>query len=253
MTELRICWRAARDEKSRLYKTTDGGDNWRLLFTNGDSTGFLDALSFWDTKHGIMLGDPVDGHFVILTTADGGETWQSQQTPIALPGEGAFAASGTCLAVRGNGEAWFATGGENGARVFHSKDGGKTWHATKVGMGGSKSSGIFSLAFSDSKHGIAVGGDYQKPAEGNRTSAVTNDGGETWEVSGRGTGGYRSGVAFLPNGLAVAVGTSGADISRDGGRTWQAYSSDNFNAVAAAGNHVWAAGPKGKVASLELK
>jgi photosystem II stability/assembly factor-like uncharacterized protein len=224
-----------------------------LLFTNKDPAGFLDALSFWDMKRGIMLGDPVDGHFVILTTADGGETWQRQQTPEALAGEGAFAASGTCLAVRANGEAWFATGGQNGARVFHSQDGGKTWQVTKVGMGGSKSAGIFSLAFSDSKHGIAVGGDYQKPAGGERTVAITNDGGQSWEVVERSTGGYRSGVAFLPDGSAVAVGTSGADISRDGGRTWRTFSSANFNAVAAAGNHVWAVGPKGKVALLELK
>ena len=199
-------------EKSRLYKTTDGGENWRLLFINRAAKGFLDALSFWDRRHGIMLGDPVDGHFVILTTADGGGIWRRQPGPEALAGEGAFAASGTCLVVRGRNDAWFATGGENGARVFRSEDGGKTWQAARVAMGGLKSAGIFSLAFTSEKHGIAVGGDYAKPAERRSTAAITEDGGKTWTVVEGGAGGYRSAVVYVPGNLTIAVGTSGADF-----------------------------------------
>jgi photosystem II stability/assembly factor-like uncharacterized protein len=52
----------------------DGALNWVLRFVNRDADGFFDALAIWDFKHGIALGDPVDGRFVILTTGDGGET-----------------------------------------------------------------------------------------------------------------------------------------------------------------------------------
>jgi photosystem II stability/assembly factor-like uncharacterized protein len=114
-------------EKSRVYKTTDGGERWNLLYTNPDPKGFFDAIAFWDATHGILMGDPVDGRFVVMTTDDGGATWKRQKTPAALPNEGAFAASNSCLIARGTREAWFGTGGPGGAREFHSSDAGQTW------------------------------------------------------------------------------------------------------------------------------
>src|SRR5271165_1385057 len=109
-------------DKSRIYKTEDAGEKWTLQFTNPDAQGFFDAIAFFDAQRGIVLGDPVDGHFAILTTSDAGKTWTRQTGPAALPNEGAFAASNTCLIVQGNNKAWFATGG---ARVFLSDDGGR--------------------------------------------------------------------------------------------------------------------------------
>lgn len=131
-------------DKSRIYKTIDGGGSWNLLYTNTDPKGFFDALAFWDPAHGILLGDPVNGHFVIMTTSDGGLNWKRQKAPAAL-NEGAFAASNSCLIVRGTREAWFGTGG---ARVFHSTDGGETWSVAKTPMrNGGLSAGIFSWPF----------------------------------------------------------------------------------------------------------
>ncbi len=60
---------------SRIYKTSDGGATWSLKHTNPDPKGFLDALAFWDESHGLVLGDPVEGKFVILTTDDAGKNW----------------------------------------------------------------------------------------------------------------------------------------------------------------------------------
>src|ERR1017187_7990963 len=101
--------------KSRIYRTADGGAHWSPLYTNRDASGFFDALAFWDALRGVVLGDPVDGQFVILTTEDGGQTWQRRKLPPALPNEGAFAASNSCLLVRGEREVWFGTGGPSGA------------------------------------------------------------------------------------------------------------------------------------------
>src|ERR1051326_8590633 len=98
-------------DQSRIYKTTDGGSHWTLQFTNPDAKGFLDAIAFWDRAHGIVLGDPVEGRFAVWTTTDSGAHWQRQQTPPAVAGEGAFAASNTCLFLLGKREAWFGTGG----------------------------------------------------------------------------------------------------------------------------------------------
>ncbi len=115
-------------DKSRVYFTRDAGANWQFQLTNPDPTGFFDAIAFFNKRSGILLGDPVDNRFVIFTTTDG-LNWQRRPGPEALPGEGAFAASGTCLIARANGEAWFGTGA---ARIFHTRDSGATWTVTQT-------------------------------------------------------------------------------------------------------------------------
>jgi photosystem II stability/assembly factor-like uncharacterized protein len=236
---------AGEGEKSRLYRTRDGGATWQLLRTNADPKGFWDAIAFWDEKRGVLMGDPVDGRFVIETTEDGGQTWQRRPTPPALPGEGGFAASGTCLVVRGKREIWFATGQ---ARVFRSLDGGQTWTVTEAPLRQKESSaGIFSIALGPGGTAIAVGGDYRKPQQETQIAAYSSDAGATWTPA-TGLRGYRSGAVFLDSRTVVAVGTSGADLSTDGGKTWQALDNENYNAV----QRGWAVGPKGRIARMNL-
>ena len=241
-------------EKSRVYKTSDGGERWNLLYTNPDPKGFFDGLAFWDASHGILVGDPVDGHFVVFTTGDGGESWHRCKTPAAVPNEGAFAASNTCLIVRGTREAWFGTGGPGGGRVFHSTDGGETWTVSKTPIrNDGAAAGIFSLAFSDGRLGIAVGGDYNKPAEAIGNIAATADGGKTWAIpSGEPPSGFRSAVAYLADRkMWIATGTSGSDVSLDDGKTWKQFDTGNYNAISFVGQAGWAVGPKGAVARFK--
>src|SRR5205814_5471744 len=68
-------------------------------------------------------------------TDDGGASWKPldpKTLPPALPDEGAFAASGTCLAAHGTDDVWFCTGGAKVARVFHSSDRGRSWTAAET-------------------------------------------------------------------------------------------------------------------------
>jgi len=53
---------------SRIYKTTDGGTSWTLQFRNDDPKAFLDAMTFWDADHGVVIGDSVDLKFWGLFT-----------------------------------------------------------------------------------------------------------------------------------------------------------------------------------------
>lgn len=240
---------------SRIYKTSDGGEHWKLLFTNPDSDGFFDALAFWDAQHAIVLGDPVGGQFVVLTTVDGGKTWQRRKTPSALKGEGAFAASNSSLVVRDTGEAWFGTGGPAGARVFHSSDGGVNWEVAPTPLcHDGAGSGIFSVAFSTVLQGLAVGGDYGKPAETAGNIAITFDGGLTWtKPPGSPPHGYRSAVAYIPGQkMWIAVGTSGSDVSNDG-QSWKAFDTGAYNAIGVAGDAVWGVGPAGRIARLSFE
>jgi photosystem II stability/assembly factor-like uncharacterized protein len=241
-------------EDSRLYATSDGGATWAETFRNTEPTAFYDCVTFLDRWHGLALSDPVEGKFRILATSDGGQSWAVRPTagmPDALPGEFAFAASGTCLVSTG-GRAYFATGGGVAARVFSSANGGRTWSVTDSPIPSGPSAGIYSLAFRDPQHGIAVGGDYAVPDAAPDGSATTRDGGRTWTVSGTVPGAYRSGSAWIDGTTALAVGPTGSDLSRDGGKSWTGFDTGSFDAVACAGRGAcWASGEQGRVAVLK--
>lgn len=242
-------------ESSRIYKTTDGGKTWRLQFKNTNEKAFFDALAFWDKNNGMAMSDPVDGKYLLLKTTDG-ETWtiaDNDKMERAKTGEAAFAASGTCLLAQGKSNIFLVSGGAE-ARVFRSVNRGLSWFVAETPIvKGTPGSGIFSIAMFDSKNGVIVGGNYEKPNDITDNLAFTNDGGKSW-VLGKGLNGYRSGVAYIDKKTIIAVGSSGSDLSSDGGKIWKNLDKENYNAVAARGKKaVWAVGANGLVAKLSVK
>ena len=248
-------------ENSRIYKTIDGGATWKLQFKNTNPKAFFDALAFWDENNGIAMSDPVDGKYLLISTTDGGRSWKltpNDKMPPAKAGEAAFAASGTCLIINGKSDVFLVSGG-NDARVFRSNNRGSSWFVSETPIvKGTSGSGIFSMAMFDSKRGVIVGGNYEKPDEITNNLAFTNDSGKTWNL-GKGLTGYRSGVAYIDKKTIVAVGSSGYDISSNGGKTWTNFKkpdfdNKNFNAVQAKGkNAIWAVGANGLVAKFTLE
>lgn len=242
---------------SRIYKTVDGGATWLLQFRNQDPKVFLDAMSFWDANHGIVIGDSVEGKFYILTTANGGRDWSRvspNSLPPALENEGAFAASGTNIAIYGKDSAWIGLGAGARARVLRTTDGGRTWQVFETPLKSGQSSGIFSIAFSDQQHGVIVGGDYQKEKEATDNLALTQDGGVTWTLV-TGLSGFRSVVAYVPGTKTlVAIGPSGGDYSNDGGKAWTPLSGPGFDTFSfARGQKVgWGAGARGAIGRLSF-
>jgi photosystem II stability/assembly factor-like uncharacterized protein len=241
---------------SRIYKTTDAGVTWRLQFKNDDPKAFYDAMSFWDANHGIVIGDSIGGQFCIMTTENGGRTWvrvAANNLPSSLESEGAFAASGTNIALFGKSHAWIGTGGGAKARVLRSTDRGRTWKIAETPLIASPSAGIFSVAFRDVKHGVIVGGDYRKENEAVDNFAVTSDGGATWKLV-KGLSGFRSAVWYVPTmpGTLVAVGPSGSDYSKDDGLTWTALAGPGFDTLSFAhGRPIgFASGARGTIGKL---
>lgn len=210
---------AGPGEQSRIYKTIDAGKHWTLQFTNQEPKGFLDCMGFWDQEHGMAVGDPVNGKFQVIAT-ENGKDWAAIPTdhlPAALDGEGAFAASGTCLTVEGKSNVWFVSGGKT-ARVFRSKDRGRTWTVSDTPLvRGTDSVGIFSVAFRDAKHGAIGGGDYKDAEKSAANLAFSDDGGATWKLSKISPQWFFSAVAFDPRDRRSlwVVGTSGAAYAED--------------------------------------
>jgi photosystem II stability/assembly factor-like uncharacterized protein len=238
-------------EQSRIYKTSDGGKSWMKQYQGEKQEVFLDALICREARTCFVIGDPVDGKFLVLSTTDGAN-WRELSRdgmPAALKEEGAFAASNTSLAWCGENEVVFGTGGP-AARVFRSADEGKSWavYQTPI-LSGSPSAGIFSVACWDSTIAV-VGGDYKKPDETERAAAYSLDHGKTWRLSAQQPSGFRSSVVRVSDGSLLASGTNGTDRSSDGGVHWTRCSSLNLNALTGAELRVWGAGPKGTIALL---
>jgi photosystem II stability/assembly factor-like uncharacterized protein len=237
----------------RIYRTTNGGRTWTLVFQNTEPTAFYDCMAFWDKHRGIAMSDPINGRFRILATRDGGLSWHivDADMPPALPGEAGFAAGGQCVTTAGGRDVWFGTGGAAVARVFHSGDRGQTWTAHNTPIRSGPSAGIFALAFRDPRHGLAAGGDFFLETASPDALALSDDGGSSWQLVADAPNHYRSGATWVTGTDAIIVGPSGSDASFDQGRSWQRFDDGSFDTVDCAGGHAcWASGAQGRVAYL---
>jgi photosystem II stability/assembly factor-like uncharacterized protein len=210
-----------------LYKISKDGKQVKQVYTESGEKVFYDCMKFYNDKEGIAMGDPQDGCLSILTTNDGGTTWQKRGCnglPGVAEGEAAFAASNTNIIVK-DGKTWIISGGKK-SRVFFSGDKGKTWDVfdTPIVQGG-EMTGMFSADFYDENIGFAGGGNYEERDNNKRNKILTTDGGKTWKLVGKGTGpGYISCVQFVPGSKGnelVTVGLNGVFYSHDQGTTWK--------------------------------
>jgi len=247
-------------DTARIYRTVSGGDQWTLVYDDTRRGAFLDGIAWWDSSHGIALGDPIDGAFVVLRTDDAGLHWRAVDAtalPAARPGEAAFAASNGALAVGDSSAAWFVTGGGPVARVFRSVDRGAHWSAAVLPIAaGTSSAGAFAVAFRDRLHGLVVGGDYAAPTGPGRDGAPraaiarTDDGGQSWSADSGQSIPYLSAVIATGDLGAVATGPLGSWATRDWGLTWAPLDSVGYNAAARLGPRVIAVGAHGAIGLL---
>src|SRR5437868_13228299 len=184
---------------SRLYKTTDGCQTWKLLFTNPDKEGFWDAVQVGLSDEILILGDPVNGQFALFASYDDGKTWShgwTEHSVTAAENQSGFAASNSSMIQGGQGAYTFVTGGSTTeaieeAHAFDDKQGHiSKWFRTALPLSVGPSSGAFSIASNqfvlvpdkDSKNRplpnpafVVVGGDYLKPDSTAGTAAYSRD------------------------------------------------------------------------------
>lgn len=242
-----------------LYKIDKANLKSTLVYQENHEKVFYDSLSFWNSKEGIAIGDPIDGAFSIIITRNGGMSWEkipAADLPKVVPGEAAFAASNTNIVTKGS-KTWLFSGGVK-SRVFYSPDKGKTWTVSNTPIIQGKSmAGIFTAAFYDAKNGFIAGGDYDILGQNFGNKARTIDGGRTWQLVAQNSGfGYASCVQYIPGSKGksiVSVGASGLYYSSNSGATWEQLSKDSsLYTLRFINNHTAIAAGKNKMIRIHF-
>ncbi len=233
-----------------ILKTSDGGETWKEVYRNLDTAYFLDGMDFWNNQKGMIVGDPINGKFLLLQTHNGGDTWNlidEKYLPKAEKGEAVFAASGTSINCWGNNEFGFVSGGMQSS--FYKFKSPKSF-AKKINLTiqqGANGKGAFSLVKSN-KTFIAVGGDYMKDSV--RYKNYDEIGVNLYyEDMGSTPFGYRSCIEKLNGNSFIACGSNGVDVFNYKTKIWKNINQQNFNVVkkAKVGTAVFIAGNKGKI------
>jgi photosystem II stability/assembly factor-like uncharacterized protein len=234
-----------------ILKTTDGGQNWKVVFEDTARGMFLDAMEFWNEQSGIVIGDPMGDKIFIARTFDGGETWRgipAANNPTADKGEAFFASSGTNVRKLSKQEAVFVSGGLRARLFIRDK---------KIDLPilqGKESTGSNSIAVKNKKCMIVVGGDFNAKDDTVKNCVITMDGGESFTEPVVGPHGYRSCVEYLGKKNWISCGLNGVDYSTDDGQNWSWISKDSFHAVRKAkkGKAVYFSGGGGRIGKLVL-
>jgi hypothetical protein len=232
-----------------ILKTKDGGANWVKVYENTDTSMFLDAIDFLNTKKGYVIGDPINGQFYLLQTTNKGDTWKLMSNDYfkESPKEG---------------EAFFASSATN---LTHFKkhqylvSGGKVSRLWMDGqpmdipiLQGGNSTGANSIAVSPEGNDLLiVGGDFSKDKSTNNNLVHLQKMNAIWSVKPtRGDPkGYRSCVQYLDANNAIACGTSGVDLSFDKGNDWLLISNESFHVLKKQPNtnKIFLAGSGGRI------
>jgi len=236
-------------EPAYILRTADGGETWNVVYENNTKGIFLDAMEFWNQQSGIIVGDPINGRFVIIRTFDGGKTWKNipeQSKPVADSGEACFASSGTNIRKLNKSESVFVSGGLDSHFFIRDKK------ILLPLLQGKESTGANSIAVKNDKTMVVVGGDFLQKDSVKGNCAFTNDSGNTWNIPNTSPTGYRSCVEYLSKSKWITCGLNGVDISNDDGMNWQKISDESFNVCRKAkkGNAVYFAG-NGRIGKLQ--
>ncbi len=241
-------------EPAFILKTFNGGESWKLVYTDSTKGVFLDAMEFWEDGRGMVIGDPVDGKIYMARCVDFGNQWQrteSSKLPVLEKGEAFFASSGTNVRPLNFEEACLVTGGMK-SRIYIR---GRLTDIPVLQGGESKGANSVAVWYRKRKPEriVVVGGDFAQDTAQAGNCAYSTDMGRSWKLPARGPYGYRSCVEFLGEKILITCGTSGVDISRDGGNHFQPVTGESFHVVRRAknGSAVFLAGSNGRIARLK--
>ncbi|MHB1050397.1 MAG: IPT/TIG domain-containing protein [Bacteroidota bacterium] len=185
----------------KIYRTTDGGTSWTLVYNNPGVTTFINRIKFDNTGSGMAMGDGLNSQspMAYLHTTDGGTTWTNRNSQML----GVTSISQVCQLTASTGfmAGNYVDGPLLYRGVFRTTNGGVTWSFHTVGNTSADSATVIAaIGFQSASHGLAVKAD--------STVWRTTDGGTQWRKFGQ-LPRMGNGVTFLSSNTAFIAGRNG--------------------------------------------
>ncbi len=244
-----------------IYKTSDKGKHWKIVYENKDSLAFLDCIKFLNNKIGYALGDPIGNDFTLLKTEDGGNTWSnidSKKLPTLDLGEAFFATSNTNMEVFNN-EIYIASGGKTSRFWMYDTKNNKVYYKKTPLPSGEQMTGIFTMDFYSKKLGVIGGGHYDNKDKYYTSLAITEDAGDSWKSLSFNKPMFSSCVQFLDADKLISTGHSGTvliDLKKNKYTYLKNLENEELNfhclKYSRSNLYVWFAGRNGKIARISI-
>lgn len=212
------------NEERGIFRTTDGGKNWKKVLYKSDKAGGVDIIidrtnpkvvyaTIWQvyrTPYKMWGGGPDCG---LYKSIDGGDTWIELTRNPGLP-KGPVGKIGVTVSPANPNRLWAVVEANDGG-VFRSDDAGKTWKQVNDERKLRQRAFYYSRIYADPKdentvYGLNVG--FYK----------STDGGEKFDVTIRPPHGDNHDLWIDPNDpmRMIASNDGGGTVSVNGGKTW---------------------------------
>lgn len=213
-------------EERGVYKSTDGGANWKKVLYANQNAGAIDLIidptnprilyaTTWNVRRTpYSLSSGGEGSALWKST-DSGETWTNISENEGLP-KGIWGISGVTVSSVNSDHVWALIENDKGG-VFFSKDAGKTWKLINSERSLRQRAWYYTRIYADTQEEsivYVVNVDYH----------VSKDGGKTF-TSARAPHGDHHDLWIAPedNQRMIIADDGGAQISFDAGKNWSTY------------------------------
>ena len=206
-----------------VFKTTDGGKNWRKVLYRNDSTGISDIVldpnnpetiyvAFWQawrTPWQLVSGGAGSG---IFKSTDGGEHWTEYTRNPGLP-RGVIGKIGVAISPTNSNKIWAIVEADSGG-VFRSTDGGATWTRTNTDRRLRQRAWYYTRIYADPKDEKSIyvlnTGMYRSTDDGKTFRSIQVPHGDNHDLW------------IAPNDAQRMINSNdgGANVSFNGGRSW---------------------------------
>ena len=206
-----------------VFKTTDGGKNWRKILFRNDSTGITDLVldpnnpeiiyaAFWQawrTPWQLVSGGAGSG---IFKSIDGGEHWTELTHNPGLP-LGVIGNIGIAVSPSNSNKLWAIVEADSGG-VFRSTDGGATWTRTNSDRRLRQRAWYYTRIFADPKNDKSIyvlnTGMYRSTDDGKTFRPIQVPHGDNHDLW----------IASNDPDRMIESNDGGANVSFNGGKSW---------------------------------
>jgi photosystem II stability/assembly factor-like uncharacterized protein len=213
-----------KNDERGVYRTTDGGKSWKLVYTRGNWAGAVDLAldpgspsviyaTFWDMHRlpwDLESGGPGSGLF---KSVDGGDTWTDLSRAPGMP-KGILGRIGVTVSPANSDRVWALVEAEDGG-LYRSDNAGKNWTKVNEERKLRQRAWYYSRIFAD-------------PIKPDTLYALnvgffrSDDGGKTFPAQLTPPHGDNHYMWIAPNdsNRMIEGNDGGANVSTNGGRTW---------------------------------